>query len=148
VEVPDPAARAVITALNGTRFQGRNLTVNRSTPRQPETRERRLGRAGIRWTLTTSPLSRSVSHSPRQVFPQHQLLITPLGAPLADRARRPYGRQSSKGSVGDCSSLSALICARRREAPRMGARHPDKRQCAAVRGTNCSQARNDLCFRY
>ena len=32
VEVPDQAAQAIITALNGTRFQGRNLTVNESTP--------------------------------------------------------------------------------------------------------------------
>jgi RNA recognition motif-containing protein len=32
VEVPDQAAQAVITALNGTRFQGRKLTVNESTP--------------------------------------------------------------------------------------------------------------------
>jgi len=32
VEVPDQAARAVITALNGTQFQGRTLTVNESTP--------------------------------------------------------------------------------------------------------------------
>ncbi|MCK7505719.1 MAG: RNA-binding protein [Desulfobacterales bacterium] len=28
VEVPDQAAQAVITALNGTMFQGRDLTVN------------------------------------------------------------------------------------------------------------------------
>ena len=32
VEVPDHAVRAVITALNGTRFQGRDLKVNESTP--------------------------------------------------------------------------------------------------------------------
>lgn len=33
VEVPDQTAQAVIKALNGTRFQGRNLKVNESTPR-------------------------------------------------------------------------------------------------------------------
>jgi RNA recognition motif-containing protein len=32
VEVPDQAAQTIITALNGTRFQGRDLTVNESTP--------------------------------------------------------------------------------------------------------------------
>ena len=32
VEVPDQAAQAIITALNGTRFQGRVLKVNESTP--------------------------------------------------------------------------------------------------------------------
>lgn len=32
VEVPDQAAQAVITALNGTMFQGRELKVNESTP--------------------------------------------------------------------------------------------------------------------
>src|SRR6266542_4758584 len=35
VEVPDQAARAVITALNGTTFQERKLTVNESTPHPP-----------------------------------------------------------------------------------------------------------------
>jgi len=33
VEVPDQAAQAVITALNGIKFQGRDLKVNESTPR-------------------------------------------------------------------------------------------------------------------
>jgi len=33
VEVPDQAVRTIITALNRTTFQGRNLTVNESTPR-------------------------------------------------------------------------------------------------------------------
>jgi RNA recognition motif-containing protein len=33
VEVPDQVAQTVITALNGTKFQGRNLMVNESTPR-------------------------------------------------------------------------------------------------------------------
>jgi RNA recognition motif-containing protein len=33
VEVPDRAAQAVITALNGIKFHGRKLTVNESTPR-------------------------------------------------------------------------------------------------------------------
>ena len=32
VEVPDNAARAVITALHGTKFHGRDLKVNESTP--------------------------------------------------------------------------------------------------------------------
>lgn len=32
VEVPDDAARAVIAALHGTSFHGRDLTVNESTP--------------------------------------------------------------------------------------------------------------------
>ena len=32
VEVPDDAARAVIAALHGTRFQGRELKVNESAP--------------------------------------------------------------------------------------------------------------------
>jgi len=32
VEVPDQAAQAVIKGLNGTRFEGRNLKVNESTP--------------------------------------------------------------------------------------------------------------------
>jgi RNA recognition motif-containing protein len=32
VEVPDQDARAIITALNGTSFQGRDLKVNESTP--------------------------------------------------------------------------------------------------------------------
>ena len=32
VEVPDPAARAVIKGLNGIEFEGRTLTVNESTP--------------------------------------------------------------------------------------------------------------------
>jgi RNA recognition motif-containing protein len=32
VEVPDEAAQAVITALNGTQFEGRVLTVNESQP--------------------------------------------------------------------------------------------------------------------
>jgi RNA recognition motif-containing protein len=33
VEVPDQAAQAVIAALNGIKFQGRDLKVNESTPR-------------------------------------------------------------------------------------------------------------------
>jgi len=32
VEVPDNAARAVIAALHGTQFEGRDLKVNESTP--------------------------------------------------------------------------------------------------------------------
>ena len=36
VEVPDEAARAVITALNGTKFQGRDLKVNESAPHSPK----------------------------------------------------------------------------------------------------------------
>ena len=32
VEVPDQAARAVIAALNGTKFHGRDLKVNESAP--------------------------------------------------------------------------------------------------------------------
>lgn len=32
VEVPDQDARAIITALNGINFQGRDLKVNESTP--------------------------------------------------------------------------------------------------------------------
>jgi RNA recognition motif-containing protein len=42
VEVPDDAAQAVITALHGTRFHGRTLTVNVSEPHpsKPD-RERR-----------------------------------------------------------------------------------------------------------
>ena len=36
VEVPDQAAQAVISALNGTSFQGRELTVNESTPHPPQ----------------------------------------------------------------------------------------------------------------
>jgi RNA recognition motif-containing protein len=35
VEVPDDAARAVIAALHGTRFQGRDLKVNESAPHPP-----------------------------------------------------------------------------------------------------------------
>ena len=33
VEVPDQAAQAVINALNGIKFEGRELKVNESTPR-------------------------------------------------------------------------------------------------------------------
>ena len=33
VEVPDTAARAVIAALHGTKFEGRDLKVNESAPR-------------------------------------------------------------------------------------------------------------------
>jgi len=32
VEVPDGAARAIISALNGTEFEGRKIKVNESTP--------------------------------------------------------------------------------------------------------------------
>jgi RNA recognition motif-containing protein len=35
VEGPDQAAQAIITALNGTMFQGRELKVNESTPHPP-----------------------------------------------------------------------------------------------------------------
>jgi len=35
VEVPDEAAQSVITALNGTQFHGRSLTVNESQPHPP-----------------------------------------------------------------------------------------------------------------
>ena len=36
VEVPDKAVRDVITALNGTKFQGRDLKVNESAPHSPK----------------------------------------------------------------------------------------------------------------
>ncbi len=35
VEVPDEAARKVILALHGTKFQGRDLKVNESAPHSP-----------------------------------------------------------------------------------------------------------------
>lgn len=35
VEVPDHAAKAVITALHGTKFHGRELKVNESAPHRP-----------------------------------------------------------------------------------------------------------------
>ena len=35
VEVPDGSARAVIAALHGTRFEGRELKVNESAPHPP-----------------------------------------------------------------------------------------------------------------
>jgi len=41
VEVPDEAAQSVISALNGTRFNGRSLTVNESQPRQPRSHRNR-----------------------------------------------------------------------------------------------------------
>ena len=42
VEVPDESARAVVLALHGTRFQGRELKVNESTPRPSSRREKML----------------------------------------------------------------------------------------------------------
>jgi RNA recognition motif-containing protein len=42
VEVPDEAAKAVISALHGTQFHGRALTVNESTPRPSSKREKML----------------------------------------------------------------------------------------------------------
>lgn len=36
VEVPDEAAQAIVTALNGTKFHGRVLKVNESEPHAPE----------------------------------------------------------------------------------------------------------------
>ena len=42
VEVPDEAARAVILALHGTQFQGRELKVNESTPRPSSKRDKML----------------------------------------------------------------------------------------------------------
>ena len=45
VEVPDEAAQLVITALNGTPFHGRSLTVNESTPRPSRKEQERNERA-------------------------------------------------------------------------------------------------------
>ena len=42
IEVPDEAARAVITALHGKQFHGRALTVNVSEPRISEREKSRL----------------------------------------------------------------------------------------------------------
>ena len=42
VEVPDDAAKAVIAALHGTQFQGRELKVNESTPRPSSRRDKML----------------------------------------------------------------------------------------------------------
>ena len=42
VEVPDEAAMAVISALHGTQFHGRALTVNESMPRLSSRREKML----------------------------------------------------------------------------------------------------------
>ena len=42
VEVPDEAARTVILALHGTKFQGRELKVNESAPRPSSKREKML----------------------------------------------------------------------------------------------------------
>jgi len=42
VEVPDGAAKTVISALHGTQFHGRALTVNESTPRPSSRREKML----------------------------------------------------------------------------------------------------------
>ena len=42
VEVPDEAARKVIAALHGTKFQGRELKVNESAPRPSSKREKML----------------------------------------------------------------------------------------------------------
>jgi RNA recognition motif-containing protein len=38
VEVPDEVAQAIISALHGTQFHGRALTVNESQPHPPEPR--------------------------------------------------------------------------------------------------------------
>ena len=42
VEVPDESSKAVITALHGTQFQGRELTVNESAPRPSSRHEKML----------------------------------------------------------------------------------------------------------
>jgi RNA recognition motif-containing protein len=42
VEVPDETARAVILALHGTQFHGRELKVNDSAPRPSSRREKML----------------------------------------------------------------------------------------------------------
>jgi len=42
VEVPDEAARAVISALHGTQFHGRELKVNESAPRPSSKRDKML----------------------------------------------------------------------------------------------------------
>lgn len=42
VEVPDEAAKAVIKALHGTQFHGRELKVNESAPRPSSKREKML----------------------------------------------------------------------------------------------------------
>jgi RNA recognition motif-containing protein len=42
VEIPDEAARAVILALHGTQFHGRELKVNESAPRPSSKREKML----------------------------------------------------------------------------------------------------------
>ena len=42
VEVPDDAAKAVIAALHGTQFHGRELKVNESAPRPSSKREKML----------------------------------------------------------------------------------------------------------
>ena len=42
VEVPDGYARAVVLALHGTQFQGRELKVNESAPRPSAKREQML----------------------------------------------------------------------------------------------------------
>jgi RNA recognition motif-containing protein len=42
VEVPNEAAQAVITALHGTKFHGRELKVNESAPRPSSRREKML----------------------------------------------------------------------------------------------------------
>ena len=42
IEVPDEAAQAVIAALHGTQFHGRELKVNESAPRPSSRREKML----------------------------------------------------------------------------------------------------------
>jgi len=42
VEVPDESARAIILALHGTQFDGRELKVNESAPRPSSRREKML----------------------------------------------------------------------------------------------------------
>ena len=42
VEVPDESARAVVLALHGTQFQGRELKVNESAPRPSSKRDKML----------------------------------------------------------------------------------------------------------
>ncbi len=44
IEVPDEAAQSVITALHGTQFHGRELTVNESSPRPTRKEKERLER--------------------------------------------------------------------------------------------------------
>ena len=42
VEVPDHAAQAIITALHGSQFQGRELTVNESAPHPTQNKREKV----------------------------------------------------------------------------------------------------------